>query len=265
MATVQSRRWLVTINNPGDKGLSHDAIKDIVAHGTAPVYWCMCDEVGDECETLHTHLYFVWKSPVRFDKIRKMFDCSHCDKPNGTSPECRAYVLKDGEKFNKDEDDPDYVLVTIQDVMDALAKYQVTDETESEAQSEGSEKTGIFTTKGNPVDPSEYEPLMPFVDLVITNGVDVRYDLENPVTAKMKVEVVKKFAKEDLLLMQVDPFTGRYYFIELDECDAETGEITAEFPCLGPFTVLAKSEAIAALAAADAEASTEAATEAATE
>ena len=103
MANVQSRRWLVTINNPGDKGLSHDAIKDIVAHGTAPVYWCMCDEVGDECETLHTHLYFVWKSPVRFDKIRKMFDCAHCDKPNGTSPECRAYVLKDGEKFNKDE------------------------------------------------------------------------------------------------------------------------------------------------------------------
>ena len=103
MANVQSRRWLVTINNPGDKGLSHDAIKDIVAHGTAPVYWCMCDEVGDECETLHTHLYFVWKSPVRFDTIRKMFDCSHCDKPNGTSPECRAYVLKDGEKFNKDE------------------------------------------------------------------------------------------------------------------------------------------------------------------
>ena len=180
-----------------------------------------------------------------------------------------AYEVKDVadivEKFNKDEDDPDYVLVTIQDVMDALAKYQVTDETESEAQSEGSEKTGIFTTKGNPVDPSEYEPLMPFVDLVITNGVDVRYDLENPVTAKMKVEVAKKFAKEDLLLMQVDPFTGRYYFIELDECDAETGEITAEFPCLGPFTVLAKSEAIAALAAADAEASTEAATEAAAE
>ena len=180
-----------------------------------------------------------------------------------------AYEVKDVadivEKFNKDEDDPDYVLVTIQDVMDALAKYQVTDETESEAQSEGSEKTGIFTTKGNPVDPSEYEPLMPFVDLVITNGVDVRYDLENPVTAKMKAEVAKKFAKEDLLLMQVDPFTGRYYFIELDECDAETGEITAEFPCLGPFTVLAKSEAIAALAATDAEASTEAATEAAAE
>ena len=41
MANVQSRRWLVTINNPGDKGLSHDAIKDIVAHGTAPVYWWM--------------------------------------------------------------------------------------------------------------------------------------------------------------------------------------------------------------------------------
>ena len=103
MAIVQSRRWFVTINNPGEKNLSHSAIKDIVARGTAPVYWCMCDEEGDECETLHTHLYFVWKSPVRFDTIRKMFACSHCDKPDGTSPECRAYVLKDGEKFNKED------------------------------------------------------------------------------------------------------------------------------------------------------------------
>ena len=103
MAVVQSRRWLVTINNPGDRGLTHSALKDVVARGTVPVYWCMCDEVGDECNTLHTHLYIVYKSPKRFDTMCKTFGNSHLDKPDGTSPECRAYVLKDGDKYNKDE------------------------------------------------------------------------------------------------------------------------------------------------------------------
>ena len=103
MAVVQSRRWLVTINNPGDRGLTHSALKDAVARGTVPVYWCMCDEVGDECNTLHTHLYIVYKSPKRFDTMCKTFGNSHLDKPDGTSPECRAYVLKDGDKYNKDE------------------------------------------------------------------------------------------------------------------------------------------------------------------
>ena len=66
--------------------------------------------------------------------------------------------------------------------------------------------------------------------------------------------------------MQVDPAHRQMiYFIELDEYDPVTGAITAEFPVLGPFMVLEKSEAIAAAAAAQTEAATEAATEVAAE
>lgn len=99
-----ARRWLVTINNPTDKGLTHDAIKDVMAHGQVTDYWCMCDEIGDECETLHTHLYIVFQRPARFSTLRAKFQNSHLDRPNGTSAECRAYVLKDGPKFNKQPD-----------------------------------------------------------------------------------------------------------------------------------------------------------------
>ena len=75
----------------------------------------------------------------------------------------------------------------------------------------------------------------------------------------------KNLKAEDLVLMQVDPATGVTYFIEIDEYDPVTGAITAEFPVLGPFMVLEKSEAIAAAAAAQTEAATEAATEVAAE
>lgn len=95
---------MVVINNPTTKGLTHDAIKDIVAHGQVTDYWCMCDEIGDECETLHTHLYFVFRQPARFTMMRKKFQESHLDRPNGTSAECRAYIRKEGAKFNKQPD-----------------------------------------------------------------------------------------------------------------------------------------------------------------
>ena len=55
---VQSRKWLITINNPLDHGYSHEQIESIMATVKgASLYWCMCDEEGDECETLHTHIF----------------------------------------------------------------------------------------------------------------------------------------------------------------------------------------------------------------
>ena len=113
--------------------------------------------------------------------------------------------------------------------------------------------------------PTDYESITPFVDLVLTDGTNVEYTTEGTIKATVKVEPAKNLKAEDLVLMQVDPATGVIYFIEIDEYDPETGAITAEFPVLGPFMVLEKSEAIAAAAAAQTEAATEAATEVAAE
>lgn len=53
---ASSRKWLITINNPLEHGFDHARIKAAVLDLPSVVYWCMCDEQGDECETLHSSL-----------------------------------------------------------------------------------------------------------------------------------------------------------------------------------------------------------------
>lgn len=97
-AETQSRKWLVTINNPIQKDMTHKAIKEVLNNMSSLVYWCMADE---ENNTYHTHLYFVLKSAIRRSTLDNKFKGAHFDKPIGTSLENRNYVFKDGEKFNK--------------------------------------------------------------------------------------------------------------------------------------------------------------------
>lgn len=101
----QSRKWMITINNPLEHGFTHDAIIDAMSkiRGNS-LYWCMCDEEGDECETLHTHVFIYRSSPFNAKQIDNLFPNMHRDVCHGTTQENRAYVLKDGPKFNKQSD-----------------------------------------------------------------------------------------------------------------------------------------------------------------
>lgn len=101
----QSRKWMVTINNPLDHGFSHDQIISLMSsvRGNS-LYWCMCDEEGDECETLHTHIFIYRSSPFTARQIDNLFPKMHRDNCYGTAKESRAYVLKDGDKYNKQQD-----------------------------------------------------------------------------------------------------------------------------------------------------------------
>ena len=72
-------------------------------HGIFPVhicwpmlYWCMCDEVGEQ-GTPHTHVYVVFKNSVMFDTMHKRFYGVHIDKANGSNQENRDYVSKEGK------------------------------------------------------------------------------------------------------------------------------------------------------------------------
>lgn len=100
----QSRKWLVTINNPQEHGFTHERIIEIMSTvGGKSLYWCMCDEEGDECETLHTHIFIFRKSPFTARQIDNLFPKMHRDNCYGTAQASREYVLKEGEKYNKDE------------------------------------------------------------------------------------------------------------------------------------------------------------------
>lgn len=59
----RSRKWLITINNPIEHDFDHARIKASVLDLPSVVYWCMCDEQGDECETLHLVLLAFLVSP----------------------------------------------------------------------------------------------------------------------------------------------------------------------------------------------------------
>lgn len=101
---LQSRKWLLTFNNPEKYGYSHDAIKTILSGIKGMTYWCMCDEIGKE-GTYHTHLFLFRKSPFTFQQIKKKFPTAHIDYCRGTTQENRDYVMKEGKHKGTDKEE----------------------------------------------------------------------------------------------------------------------------------------------------------------
>ncbi|MDL2288163.1 replication protein [Oscillospiraceae bacterium OttesenSCG-928-F05] len=93
---TQSRKWLLTFNNPLDKELDHTVIKGVLSEMKPVIYWVMSDEVGEE-KTPHTHVFFACSSPVRFSTVKRCFPTAHIDNARGSCEENRAYVLKIGK------------------------------------------------------------------------------------------------------------------------------------------------------------------------
>ena len=134
-------------------------------------------------------------------------------------------VTKTVDEFNAEDS-----TVTIQDTMKEL-DVNVTAENK--------------TTDDTVVDLTEYKALMPvFADLALEENGKLSYKFaeEGKIETSFKLELAKELNKDDLLIMQVDPDTAEVYFIELKDFDPATGEITAEYPCLGPIIVLTKGE-----------------------
>lgn len=99
--TKKSRKYLLTINNPIDKGYTHDIINDIVSHFKYE-YYCLCDEVGEN-GTPHTHIYFYCANAVYFDTVKRRFPEAHIDNANGSSQENRDYIRKEGKYLNSEK------------------------------------------------------------------------------------------------------------------------------------------------------------------
>lgn len=91
----QSRKYLLTINNPADCGLTHDKIKALV-QSLAPAYFCMADEIAST-GTHHTHVFLYRPSPVRWHTVKNLFPTAHIDKAYGSAQENRDYIQKGGK------------------------------------------------------------------------------------------------------------------------------------------------------------------------
>ncbi len=99
-----SRKWLLTINNPDDKGLNHNTLKSILSSLSGKgFYWCMCDEIGGKDKTYHTHLFLYRDCQWTFERIKKAFPKAHIDKAYGTTQQNRDYIRKEGNYENSEK------------------------------------------------------------------------------------------------------------------------------------------------------------------
>lgn len=102
--TNTCRKWQITINNPEEHGYTDAVILDNLSNLRGEtLYWCFCHEIG-ESETPHVHIFVYRESPIRFNTLLNLFPGCHLERARGTTQENRAYVLKDGDKFNKQPD-----------------------------------------------------------------------------------------------------------------------------------------------------------------
>ena len=93
---LSSRRFQLTINNPKEHDYTHEHIRNILNASSNIVYWCMCDEIGEQ-ETLHTHIYIVYKNQVMFATLQRQFYGAHIEATNGSHIENRDYIRKEGK------------------------------------------------------------------------------------------------------------------------------------------------------------------------
>lgn len=101
---TQSRKWLLTINNPKDKNIDYEFIKSKMNEFKSCVYYCMSQEIGGSENTHHIHLYMVASSGIRFSTVKNKFPESHIDNAYGTSKQNREYVFKEGKWRNTEKE-----------------------------------------------------------------------------------------------------------------------------------------------------------------
>ena len=99
-----SRKYQLTINNPLEKGMTHEKIKTRLKNLKSTVYFCMSDEIGSESGTPHTHVFVLFSSPVRWSTLQNAFDKKvHIEIARGTSQENRDYIGKFGKWENSEK------------------------------------------------------------------------------------------------------------------------------------------------------------------
>lgn len=91
----QTNKYLLTINNPKEKGYTHEEIMRILTSNFKTFeYACMADEEGS---TIHTHVFAYFNSRIRFSMMKKHFPEAHIDHVKGLVSENIRYVSKTGK------------------------------------------------------------------------------------------------------------------------------------------------------------------------
>lgn len=90
---TQHRKYLLTLNQPFEKGYTHEKINEILQNNFKSIrYYCFAEEMGTKH---HIHIYINFSSPVRFSQVKKHFKEAHIEQALGTSKQNRDYVRKE--------------------------------------------------------------------------------------------------------------------------------------------------------------------------
>lgn len=99
----RSRKWLLTINNPLDHGITDNYIKDSLLKYKSLVYYCFSHEIGGEKKVPHVHIYIHLKNASSFNAIKKRFNSAHIDLAKGTAQQNKDYVFKEGKYLHSEK------------------------------------------------------------------------------------------------------------------------------------------------------------------
>lgn len=101
--TKRGRKWLITINNPT---IEFEEIKNIIEKKyKTTIYYCYCEEIGNETHTRHYHIFIYFKNAVTGNSLLKTFEGCHLDFCNGTCQENRDYIYKTGKYEGSEKED----------------------------------------------------------------------------------------------------------------------------------------------------------------
>lgn len=100
MKDTQSFMYQLTINNPKEKGWTHEHILKVLRENFKTLtYVCMADEMGS---CYHTHIFVAFTSRVRFSMVKRYFEEAHIEKCKGNVSVNIQYVQKSG-RWQNDE------------------------------------------------------------------------------------------------------------------------------------------------------------------
>lgn len=93
---TQAYSYFITSNNPTNHGYDHNTFRNILLTIPKIDYWCMCDEIGLEEQTPHTHIYFHSKQGIRHSTLRNKFPNCDIRTAKGSAQQARDYIRKEG-------------------------------------------------------------------------------------------------------------------------------------------------------------------------
>ena len=99
----QFRKYLLTLNNPEEKGYSPQTVIDKLTSLSSCHYACVALEIGLKELTPHLHAFVVYENAKAFSTMKNLIPEAHYDPCKGNAFQNRDYVFKTGKWKNSEK------------------------------------------------------------------------------------------------------------------------------------------------------------------